>query len=113
VLTRCLFSIYYSDTAFSEWAYEGFHGDQDEGDTLKAMLNQINPKLFNDPSIVRSIENTDDQKRQLMNLASAIAMEETFTVNVKMDTGTGKERVHQGVLFMKKFQGFGDGDSDD
>lgn len=103
MLTLSLFSVYNPDTSFSGWAFEQFNGDRDEGETLNVMVNQINPKLVLDSSTLNLMVEKDGDKNKLMSFASMIAKEEAFTVNVEMDKGTGKERVYQRVLFLKKF----------
>lgn len=67
------------------------------------MANQISPWIYLDTSTIESMSNIDDANRKLLNFASAIVMEEAFTVNVKMGNRVGRRRVRQQVLFMAKF----------
>jgi hypothetical protein len=67
------------------------------------MANQINPRICLDASTIQSMRGIDGANQKLMNFASAIVMEEAFTVNAEMDDGVGRKRVHQRVLFIAKF----------
>lgn len=105
MLIASLSRIYNPDGTFPDWSCQQFPGDQDEGETLQVMAIQIRPLLFQD---VRTLESLVDVKasNKLINLASTIAMEESFVVKVGMNAGIEKERVHQRVLFLKKFPSF-------
>jgi hypothetical protein len=69
--------------------------------------------LIKTVSKIPGVTSTDNDKNKFMNLASGIAMEEVLTVNVAMDNGTEKERVHQRVLCLQKLPARDDSDSED
>jgi hypothetical protein len=72
------------------------------------MVNQISPWIYLNTSTIELMRDISDANQKLMNLASTIAMEESFAVNVAMDNGVGTTRVHQRVLFMAKFPDWGE-----